>query len=229
MRRLIHPLPISARDYAACLCGGLVLTLLFAAPAALAERDSGSSLNLLLKADLNDDWFVISRSNLASRNDHDEFFFGYTGASLGYQINDQWSLRAGYRHAWIKLGDWLEEDRPFAEAYFSGRLGDYRVTNRARVEFRLFDYRENDVRLRNEITVEAPWSLTALELRPYLEEEAFYSTDAGQFEANWLGGGLAWRPAKGVKLKAGYRWNRFRVGDDWRDRDVLVLGLNVFY
>jgi hypothetical protein len=198
--------------------------------AAAAERDFGSSLNLLLKADITDDWFVISRSNLASRDDNKDWFFGYTGAAIGYQFDERWSVRAGYRHAWIRpQDDWLEEDRPFVEAYFADRFGGYRVTNRARVEFRFFDYRDDDIRLRNEITVEAPWSLTGLGLRPYLEEEVFYSTNDGRVEANWLGGGLAWRPAKGTKAKLGYRWNRFRVGDEWRDRDVLVAGLNLFF
>ena len=32
-----------------------------------------------------------------------------------------------------------------------------------------------------------------------------------------------------IKLKVGYRWNRFRVGDDWRDRDTLVTGINLFF
>ena len=197
---------------------------------AAASTDSGSSLNLLLKADLSDDWFLISRSNLASRNNHEDFFFGYTGAALGYQFTRRWSVRAGFRHAWIRVGDeWLEEDRPFVETYFADTVEGFRVSNRARIEFRFFDYREDDVRLRNELTIEAPWSLTQLGLRPYLEEELFYSTDAGHVEANWLGGGLAWQPAKGVKLKAGYRWNHFRIGDEWRDRDVVVAGLNLFF
>ena len=195
-----------------------------------AERDSGSSLNLLLKYNLSDDWFIISRSNLASRNNHEQFFFGYTGAGLGYQLNNEWSVRAGYRHAWIKPQDeWLEEDRLFAEGYYADKFDGFRVSNRARAEWRYFDYREKYSRVRNEIAVEAPWSLTSLALKPYLEEEFFYSTNAGRFEANWLGGGLAWRPAKGVKMKVGYRWNHFRVGEEWRDRDVLVLGLNLFF
>lgn len=209
---------------------GLCLLVFGLGTSVHAHEDSGASLNLLLKANIDKDWFVISRSNLASRNNFEDNFFGYVGAAIGYQFNKQWSVRAGYRHAWINLGgDWLEEDRPFAEAYFADNWGGFRVTNRARVEFRFFDYRDDDVRLRNEITVEAPWELTALRLRPYLEEEIFYSTDSKKVETNWLGGGLSWRPKKGMKLKLGYRWNHFRVGDQWRDRDVLVAGMNLFF
>ena len=115
------------------------------------------------------------------------------------------------------------------EAYYAVSPGGMRITNRARVELRWFDWRDDDIRLRYELTLEAPWSITPLGLRPYLEEEVFYSTNAGRFEANWLGGGLAWSPRKGVKLKLGYRWNRFRAGDDWANRNVLVTGINLFF
>ena len=209
---------------------GLFLLAIGFSASLAAHEDSGASWNLLLKANIDDRWFVISRSNMASRNNFEDNFFGFTGAAIGYQLTKQWSLRAGYRHVWLDIGgDWFEEDRPFAEAYFADKWNDFRVTNRSRVEFRFFDHRDDDVRLRNEITVEAPWELTPLKLRPFLEEEVFYSLDSQRIETNWLGGGLSWRPRKGMKLKAGYRWNHFRVGDRWRDRDVLVLGMNLFF
>jgi opacity protein-like surface antigen len=125
--------------------------------------------------------------------------------------------------------EWQPENRGYLEGYFADRINGFRVSNRARVEFRRFDWRDDDVRLRNAITIEAPWAMTPFKLKPYLEEEVFFSTRAGQIEANWLGGGLAWRPANGVKLKLGYRWNRFRVGDEWNNRNVLVTGINLFF
>jgi opacity protein-like surface antigen len=207
------------------LCAALAAT-----PPAAADQDAGASYNLLLKAPLAGDWFVISRSNAASRNNFGDTFLAYTGASIGYQLIPSFSLRLGYRRAWFRFtDDWQPEDRAMLEGYFADRFNGFRVTNRLRVEFRWFDWRDDDIRLRNEITVEAPWALTPLKLKPYLEEEVFYSTNAGRFEANWLGGGLAWRPMEGVKLKVGYRWNRFRAGDDWANRNVLVTGVNVFF
>ncbi|NNJ90823.1 MAG: DUF2490 domain-containing protein [Gammaproteobacteria bacterium] len=194
------------------------------------SRDSGLSWNLLLKSKINDDWFVLSRSNIASRNDNSDYFFGYTGVSLGYQLDKIWSLRLGYRYAAIKpQNNWLKENRPFLEAFASTKLNDYKLTSRSRLEWRKFDYRENDIRLRQEFTLEAPMQFTELELKPYLEEEIFYSNNHQRIEANWLGGGLAWRPEKGVKLKLGYRWNHFRLGNKWHNRDVIVIGLNLFY
>lgn len=208
----------------------VVAILLLCAGTAHAERDAGASHNLLIKAPISGDWFVISRSNLASRDNFDDRFLGFTGAGLGYQMTPEWSLRAGYRRVWFRPGDeWLDEDRIYAEAFFADRYNILRFTSRSRLEWRFFGYRENDVRFRNEFVAESNEPIPGTPLRPYLEEEFFYSTNDKRFEANWLGAGLAWRPVDGVKLKVGYRWNRFRVGDEWRDRDVLVTGINLFF
>lgn len=216
--------PRPSRRFASLLVLGL------ATGPSIAERDSGASHNLLLKAPLADDWFVISRSNIASRDDFDDRFLGFTGAGIGYQWSPAWSLRGGYRHVWFRpQDDWLEENRLYAEAFYAERFDRARFTSRSRFEFRFFDYREDDIRFRNEFVVESNSALPGTELRLYAEEEFFYSTNDNRFEANWLGAGLAWRPADGVKLKVGYRWNRFRVGNDWRDRDVLVTGINLFF
>jgi hypothetical protein len=208
----------------------LLLPLIVAAVPAMASQDAGGSHNLLLQAALTDNWFLISRSNIATRNDFGDAFLTYTGVSLGYRITPRMSLRLGYRRAWFHFGaDWQPENRVMLEGYFADRVNGFRFTNRLRAEGRYFDWRDDDLRLRNEITVEAPWKLTALALQPYLEEEVFYSTHAGHVEANWLGGGLAWRPAPGVKLKLGYRWNHFRAGDNWANRHVLVTGISLFF
>ena len=93
-------------------CSFAVVCLFFLATELRAERDSGGSHNLLLKAPINEDWFLISRSNLASRDDFSRLFLGFTGGGLGYQLTDTWSIRFGYRHVWFRpQSDWLEEDR----------------------------------------------------------------------------------------------------------------------
>jgi hypothetical protein len=194
-----------------------------------AESDFGVSYNLLVKVDIDEDWFVISRSNLATRDNNGETFLTYTGAALGRELSEAWSLRIGYRHAKLKIGErWRSEDRPFIEAYGATVRDGWRLTNRSRVEFRNYEDGSDDIRLRTEFGARAPWSLTPIGLRPFVEDEIFYGMDADRVEANWLTLGVSW-PFGSGSAKVGYRWNRFRVGDDWRDRDVLVLGLNLFF
>lgn len=208
----------------------ILLLVCFFSSGVHAEDDWGSSYNLLLKYKLNEDWFVVSRSNLSFRDDNEQLFLGYTGASLGYQINRHWSARLGYRYARFRIGeDWRTEQRPMAEMYFADMLSGWRLTSRSRAEFRFPDWRDNDVRLRQEFTVTAPWKLTALEMKPFIEDEIFYSTRNHWVEANWATIGLSFFPLENTKVKFGYRHNRQRIGGKFMTRHTLVVGMNVFF
>lgn len=195
-----------------------------------ADDDWGSSHNLLIKANINDDWFVLSRSNLAFRRDNEQLFLGYTGASLGYQLNKQWSARVGFRQAYFKIADeWREEQRPMLEAYYAELFDGFRFTSRSRVEFRYIDWRDDDTRLRQEFTLTAPWKLTPLEMKPYISNETFYSVRNEWIEANWSDIGLSFFPWEGTKLKFGYRFNRLRIQGDFTNRHTFVTGVNLFF
>jgi len=206
------------------------LLVIFFVPDVQAEDDWGSSHNLLLKKTINEDWFLLSRSNLATRRDNEQLFLGYTDASLGYQINKEWSARVGYRVARFRIGeDWRTEQRPMVEVYYGGMHDGWRLTSRSRVEFRQPDWRDNDVRLRQEFTATAPWKLTSLEMKPFIEEEIFYSTRNDWVEANWTTAGLSFFPLENTKIKVGYRHNRVRIQGDFITRHTLVTGVNVFF
>lgn len=195
-----------------------------------AEDDWGSSYNLLLKKTINEDWFLLSRSNMATRDDNKQVFLYYTGASLGYQLDKEWSIRAGYRVARFRIGDnWRTERRPLVEAYYGGMHDGWRLTSRSRIEFRFPNWRENDVRLRQEFTATAPLKLTHLELQPFAENETFYSTRNDWVEANWTTLGLSFFPVNNTKVKAGYRYNRLRIQGDFTTRHTLVIGMNIFF
>lgn len=207
-----------------------VLLLFSFLAGARAQDDWGSSHNLLIKANVSDDWFVLSRSNLAFRRDNEQLFLGYTGASLGYQINDQWSARIGFRQAYFKIGDdWREEQRPMLEAYYADFFDGFRFTSRSRIEFRYIDWRDDDTRLRQEFTLTAPWKFTPLELKPYIANETFYSIRNSWIEANWADIGLSFFPWEGTKFKIGYRFNRLRIQGDFTNRHTLVTGINLFF
>ena len=209
-----------------------LLTLLFIALplTARVNSDWGSSHNLLVKASLSEDWFLISRSNLASKDHFESYFLGYTGIGLGYQHSNNWSLRTGYRQAWFKIAEeWKPEYRPYIESYYADFYEGFRWTSRTRFEFRFFDHKDEYTRLRQEFTLTAPWKFTPLKLQPYIEEEVFYNFEKEWVEANWLGGGLSFRPWNGAKFKLGYRLNKYRIGGDFRTRHTIVSGLNLFF
>ena len=161
-----------------------------------AQDDYGSSHNLLLKKNISDDWFILSRSNIAFRRENEQLFLGYTGASLGYQFNQQWSGRLGFFV------------RPTSESATNGGKNNARcwkptMPKCSMVFASLFSAApssasvtgvSDDIRLRQEFSLTAPWKFTPLKLKPYLSNETFYSTRNDWIEANWLDLGLSFFP-----------------------------------
>lgn len=195
---------------------------------AVHAADSGTSTNLFIRKNLDDGWFLASRSNLATRDGTSDAFFGYVDLTLGRRLGGGWSLDAGYRHAWLDVpGDWRDEYRPLVNLAWRGQVKGFSVANRHRMEFRFFerDRAQDRLRYRNETRVVAPkhWSLGSL--RPFLEEEFFYEFDGNGFNTNWLTAGLRAPIAKGLTFKFGYRWQAQEFRDEWEHRHVLVTGL----
>ena len=109
-----------------------------------------------------------------------------------------------------------------------GELWGTRLNNRARIEYRDFQWtREQDWRFRNRIRADFPWKLAGIS--PYLEEEFFIGYNRGTVEMNWLSAGVQIKPLKRMKLKAGYRWIAIRVADQWEHRNQLVTNLSLFF
>lgn len=214
-------------------CSALFICLLFPKQTmaeSFDEWDWGSSHNLFIKKSLNDNWSILSRSLFSTRDHFDDTFFGTADLGLGYAFSKNVRMSAAYRQAWFRpADDWLIEHRPLINLSLFDSFNDFKVTNRSRFEFRFFDYDKNDeIRLRNETRIEAPWSFTKLHLHPYFEEEWFVRLNDGELNMNWVTFGLFCKPFKKVKLKAGYRWLTQKRNGEWDHRHVFVTGLNFY-
>lgn len=195
-----------------------------------AEGDWGYAHNNYIKIGLTEKWSFLHRSQFALREDMSDLFFGFADAGLGYRFHPSWRIDGVYRRAWIEPGDtWLIEDRPLVNLTWFGKVSDARISNRSRIEFREYRWdKADDIRFRNETRLELPWGLAGL--KPYFEEEFFWSANLEDFEMNWLTGGLAYKAGKHVKLKLGYRWIYIRnFAGTWENRNQLVSGINLFF
>ncbi|MDA7880797.1 DUF2490 domain-containing protein [Akkermansiaceae bacterium] len=198
-----------------------------------AETDTGSAHNLIFNYPLNDNWFISSRNQLTSRDGFDDFFFGYLDANIGYVLGNGWSAEAGYRHAWLKLGDdWREEYRPSAILNYRTKLGEWSFSNRHRLEYRMFENTSNSQdrwRYRNETRFIAPWEIGPCDARLFIEEEFFYEFTDEQFNFNWLTWGLRWKLNEETTFKVGHRWQASKFDDEWNHRHQVVFGLLFFF
>lgn len=194
---------------------------------ASASEDWGYAHNFLIQKKLNTKWSIVSKSQFNARDDMREIFLGLVDLGVDYQLYDWLKIGGAYRGAWslLRNNEYGYENRPMINIYASKNLHQYFVSNLARFEFRQFNYDlKDDVRFRNEIRVVFPVEITKMKLKPYIEEEFFYSINAEEINANWLSAGLQYQVNKNVRIKTGYRWLRQKAGETWFGRDVLVTG-----
>lgn len=210
------------------ICLPLVTALLTSSALAQNDPDSGISKNVLLRVDLNDDWYLSSINNFASKDGLDQFAIGYMDLTLGHQFDKHWSIDAGYRHAWIDIiGEIRNEHRPLINISRKDFIEGWFLLNRSRLELRLFeDPMFNDrFRFRHHFLAVSPWKIPGTTGRWFVEEELFYEFTSDNFNMNWLTTGFRFKLAEGVFFKVGYRWHNQKINNDWRTRHVGVTGL----
>lgn len=203
-----------------------LIIISFACTQASATEDWGYSHNFQIQKKVSDRWFIVSRSQFNSRDDMREIFLGMVDIGADYQVYDWLKVGGAYRGAWTFLGrEYGYENRPMININASKKFKGYVFNNLSRLEFRQYHFDlEDDIRYRNESRVVLPLELTPLKLKPYIEDEFFYSFNADEINANWLTGGIHYQINENVRVKTGYRWLTQKTGRGWVDRHVLVTG-----
>ena len=193
--------------------------------------ETGSSHNLFYLNKINDKSYFIGRANLATRDGISNLFFGYVDANYRYKLNKPWAIEAGYRHAFLKLGNlWREEYRPMLSLYWRGKLAGGKFSNRSRIEWRFFEGNAKDlIRYRNESVWTSKNTFTDYHLTPFIEEEFFYDITNSEFNTNWLTFGVSKSWEKGMKWKLGYLLQSQKFNNEWENRHVLVTGISLFH
>lgn len=116
------------------------------------------------------------------------------------------------------------------EYYINLPSKNWRFTSRTRLEIRFFNNnKDNSQRFRQEFTLQFPFLFPIFNNKCFIEEESFISMNDTKLENNWVTVGLSKMITKGIKIKLGYRWDYYRVGAKWNNRNSVVTGLNLFF
>jgi hypothetical protein len=111
---------------------------------------------------------------------------------------------------------------PYIIVTLKGRLFDFPVSTRSRIEYRDRTAKEDVWRYRNKITVNLPVELTPLKLKPYLADEIFITLNDDNIDKNRLYFGVVMPLSQSVEAEIFYMWQTSRVDSgDWSDIQVL--------
>jgi len=171
----------------------------------------------------------------------EEFRFGRNVRHLYYQHSDigftrlnvkSW-LDVGFNYRQIfekdNKGDWTKENSPHINFTLKDKWGDYKISNRLRIQFRDRKYKKDLWRYRNKFTVKFPHRLTALKLQPYLADEIFINLNSEGYNRNRFYSGVSFNLNKQKNLKSDIFFLLQRSRSKGQLKDINILGASLKY
>ena len=117
---------------------------------------------------INEDWKVKWEDEFRFGDDASDFYYQHTDVGVTYSGLAEWlDVGANYRGIFEeKSKDWQYENRPHLNLKLKTSLGDVKVSNNNRFEFRIRQNSEDKIRYRNKSTVKSPIKFTILKFSP---------------------------------------------------------------
>lgn len=124
-----------------------------------------------------------------------------------------------------KGSEWLDEQVPKVTVQIKGDSGPLTLSNRSRMEYRLREEANDEWRYRDRVRLQLAKGVTSYKVRPFVDDELYFSCDEQQFNENRASAGFAAEVIPRVKVEL-YYLVRSQLNDDlWTDTNVVGLKL----
>ncbi|MHC4666297.1 MAG: DUF2490 domain-containing protein [Planctomycetota bacterium] len=205
----------------AAICGTLLSRPCF------AFDDQGFQFWNITKAsfDINKDWKAEVEEELRFGDEGGTLYYHHTDLGFVYRSLAEWvDVGFNYRQVFQKDSErkWKREDRPHLNVTLKAEALDLDLSSRSRFEYRNREDQEDFWVYRNKVTVQFPWALTDLKLRPYVAEEIFVILDPMDYLGDRLYGGMYLDISENMRADFYYVWQSKRLGDP---QEVHALGV----
>ncbi|MBN2097537.1 MAG: DUF2490 domain-containing protein [Candidatus Omnitrophica bacterium] len=158
-------------------------------------------------------------------------YYRHTDLGFNYSGLSPW-LDIGFNYRQIfeeKSTEWKSENRPHFNATVKFNLGDFKLSNRSRFEYRNREDADNFWQYRNKLSLKLPVKFTRFELKPYLADEIFVNFDEQELDRNRLCTGWAFKLFKDLGGELYYLWQRSKKSGNWSDANVLGTKLKLAF
>lgn len=165
-------------------------------------------------------------------NNASELFYQHYDIGFNYEISKSLSLKLSYRYILNEKNNKFQvENQPNVNLTYKWDFLGCNMSNRSRLEYRIFDYQTDSWRYRDKITAKLPWKLTRYDIQPYLADEIFVSSIGASINNNRFYSGLTFKATKNFSGDMYYmRQNTRTVGKTkttWSFVNVLGIKLKI--
>lgn len=179
---------------------------------------------------INNDWKLNLTEEFRFGDDSGNFYYQHSDLGLTYSGLAEW-LDTGFNYQQIfeeKESSWKYENRLCLNTAVKFNLGDCKLCNRSRFEYRNREAADNFWRYRNKLIIEFPLKSTRFEVQPYLADEIFVDFDKKQLNKNRLYAGFSMKLSKNLKGEIFYL-RQSTKSSKWTDCNVLGTGLKLVF
>ncbi len=113
------------------------------------------------------------------------------------------------------------ENRPNLNIMLKGKLFDLDVSDRLRLEYRDLETKKDVWRFRNKTVLNLPFTLTELNLQPYIADEIFINLGQSSINQNRLSSGFSFKLSSNIKAGIYYLFKSSKQSTGWSDTNVI--------
>jgi len=180
--------------------------------------------------ELTNKWSMPIEEEWRYGNDAAELYYQHYEAGIAYDINKYFTVTGNYRQVWEgERGKLRPEYRPYIQAIPKLDIWVFKFEDRNRLEYRLFDYKDDILRYRNKVSVKLPLEFHGFEFAPYVANEIFVDINEAIMRKNRFSTGIILNVVKGLKGEVYYMLQSTKKSGRWTGANILGLRLKVSF
>ncbi len=176
-------------------------------------------------------WKIPVEEEFRYGGDAGELYYQHYDIGISYDVNKNLNVGAYYRQIYEgEKGKFKPEFRPHIDVTPKTELYGFKIENRNRLDYRLYDdNREDILQYRTRLLIRSPWKFTPLNIQPYVSDEVFVWLNGAVLRRNRLDAGISLEFMKNVKGDIYYRLQGTKKSGRWTDYNILGLKLKVAF
>lgn len=183
-----------------------------------------------LKHKINDSFDIFIQPDLRFNDDIGNLYYWHVRSGIVYHLHKNLDLGATYRIKQTKTakGSWIPEHRLEMEINPKIAVGNFKIVNRNRFEYRKLHASEVRWRYRNMIKIAYPLEIKGKKIIPFISQEIFYDMEVEKYNVNWVTVGVSKKLTKNVSGTFFYRVEskRVKLSSHWDTNHILGTKLS---
>ena len=156
------------------------------------------------------------------------FFHKHLDFGFHYPVISTWTLGLKYRTQYrFKENKWNLEQRPQIEILKAINNQKVKLQLRTRMDYRIREGKEDEMRYRSRIQLKSPKSFTFFEITPFISNEFFFAPKTWEYYINWIAFGFDLPNTKFGKPTIFYKYVNSKIDGEWKPSYTFVFKLSI--